>query len=468
MTELFFRLVAAWLWEWRWPLCAATGIGFALQFRGTRAAERAFAAAMLVYFFLVIVAYWLLKPIKKALFVAYYKTHPATLLGSALEPAQMELLAKELNVVVALLAALTLVWLNRRHGGGRYGLIVTAAFALALLVFRVGLPDPGAGFVWAFYLFGDVFVTTLVAVFFSFLHEHSDVPGARRIYGLVGLGGVLGGVVGSTVVSGLNTSLGAVGALDICLAIMACIGFAQAIASRRLPTEPRLAYAGSAAPAPGGAVLPALGHGARIVLRSRHLQWIAALLFLYELASVLMDYQFTTAVTRALDPASYRAYFSAVFAFSNALALVVQLLFTTWVLRRFGPPLALFVMPLAVLAGAGLYLAFPVLLFASLLNTADSAFAYSIQQTARESAYVPLSRLEKYEAKAFIDIVWLRFAKGVAVLISLAASLALPAGGVHWLGVAVIAVALVWLGVARRLADSFSSLTRTPLCRCDT
>lgn len=453
----FFPALSAWLWEWFWPLSVAMIVVFVFLFRGARPAERAFASVMLVYFFLVIVAYWLLKPIKKAIFVAYYKSHPVTFFGSVLEPAQMELLAKELNVLVALVVAVGLVWLSRRQSGLRYGLSVTLTYVLALVAFRIGMPDPGEWFVWVFYLFGDLFVTTLVAVFFSFLHEHSDMPGARRIYGLVGLGGVLGGVVGSTVVGGLDATLGASGTLELCMAILVCIGAVQVIAARLSFTGNSQSHVAHVPEQEStGSVMI---HGAKAVIQSRHLKLVAAVLFLYELASVVMDYQFTSAVTAILEPAQYRSYFSSVFACSNTLALIVQLLLSTWVLRRYGPQVALYVMPIAVLVGSGFYLAFPVLLFASLLNTADSAFAYSIQQTARESAYVPLSRREKYEAKAFIDIVWLRFSKGVAVLCSLAASFAFPANSVHWLSYFVIGLTLVWFVAVRRLGASISSLT---------
>lgn len=461
-AEAFFPAISAWLWEWRLPLGLALLVTFVLQIRAARPAERLFAGVMLAYFFLIVVAFWLLKPIKKAAFVAWYKTHPGSLFGVSLEPAQLELAAKELNIAVALVAALSLAWLSRRRTGVGYGLTVTAVYVVALAVFRIGLPDPGEAFVWAFYLFGDVFVTTLVAVFFSFLHEHSDVPGARRIYGLVGLGGVLGGVVGSTTASGLGNALGAVGAIDLCIGLLLAVGLMQVVAGRFRPQDPRLQYFPSAALPPPETLWQAVSHGARLVVHSRHLKLVAAILFCYELSSVIMDYQFTTMVTAALEPSAYRTYFGSVFAFSNALALLVQLLLTTWVLRRHGPPLALLVMPLAVLAGSGLFLAFPVLLFGSLLNTADSAFAYSIQQTARESAYVPLSRQEQYEAKAFIDVVWLRMSKGVAVLISLGASLLLHADRVAWLSLIVIAFALAWLTLVRRLSHSFSALAGQP------
>lgn len=148
-----------------------------------------------------------------------------------------------------------------------------------------------------------------------------------------------------------------------------------------------------------------------------------------------------------MDAAQLKQYFSAVYTFSNAMAVLVQLLLTTWILRRHSLKLALLVMPMTILLGESAYLIFPALLTASLLNTADGAFSYSIQQTAREALYVPLSRYEKYEAKAFIDIVWLRFSKGIAVVLSLGLSLLIPDGGETLLAGGVVLLALIWLAL---------------------
>ena len=50
---------------------------------------------------------------------------------------------------------------------------------------------------------------------------------------------------------------------------------------------------------------------------------------------------------------------------------------------------------------------------------ADSGFAYSINQSAKEALYVPTSKEEKYKAKAFIDMFVQRFGKVLAIGVSL-------------------------------------------------
>ena len=76
--------------------------------------ERPFAALMFSYFFLVITTFWILKPLKKSLFIGFYDTSGFTLLGTVLTGAQAEQLAKVLNMVVAFLAVVAFSALSNR------------------------------------------------------------------------------------------------------------------------------------------------------------------------------------------------------------------------------------------------------------------------------------------------------------------------------------------------------------------
>lgn len=448
----FFTQFADFALTWRWPLLLALAGVFAGQMARIPAGNRGFTAAMTLYFFLLIVAYWILKPIKKALFVGYYKVHGGVY---GFEPAQMELLAKETNILIALGMALVLIWLRRRFTAAGFGLAVSLLFAVGLAIFIPFASTPGEGFVWGLYIFGDMFASSMVALFFATLHDRSSVADARLIYGQVGIGGVLGGLVGSVAAGGLDQAVGVPGALGASFALTLCVAGIGWRISRKLPAQ-------YAAVNPGDAKTECdrqgLFKGARSVLHSRPLLLIASVLVVYEIASVVIDYQFTAAVIRHVSTENLKQYFGAVYTFSNAMALLVQLLLTTWVIRRHSLKLALLVMPLAILLGESAYLLFPVLLTASLLNTTDGAFAYSIQQTAREALYVPLSRYEKYEAKAFIDIVWLRFSKGIAVVLSLGLSLLIPDGGETLLAGGVVLLALAWLALLLKTSPYPKSL----------
>jgi hypothetical protein len=77
--------------------------------------ELSFSLLMAGYFFLVITSFWILKPIKKSEFIAYYKEIGAfNLFGWQMLGSQAELLAKVLNMVVAAAAVAVFTLLCRK------------------------------------------------------------------------------------------------------------------------------------------------------------------------------------------------------------------------------------------------------------------------------------------------------------------------------------------------------------------
>src|SRR4030095_8224498 len=81
---------------------------------GIRKEELPFSLLMGFYFFLVITSFWVLKPIKKALFIDFYKESGFDLFGWHLLGSQAELLAKILNMVVAAVAVAVFTLVSRK------------------------------------------------------------------------------------------------------------------------------------------------------------------------------------------------------------------------------------------------------------------------------------------------------------------------------------------------------------------
>ncbi len=138
----------------------------------------------------------------------------------------------------------------------------------------------------------------------------------------------------------------------------------------------------------------------------------------------------------------------------------MQFFFASFILTRFGQTVALLVMPLAAQGGSVGFMIIPGLLVGSSLNTLDNGFNYSINQSAKELLYTATSRVEKYSAKAFIDMFVQRFAKALAVGLSLAIT-AFFAGfeSVRWLSLLTAAILLAWIFIARFAGRTFDELT---------
>lgn len=429
-----------------------------------RKSELPLTLMMFMYFFLVITSFWILKPLKKSLFIEFYDQQGFSLFAWHMTAAQAELLAKVLNMVVAFVAVAVFTWLARRFRRQQLTFIFTGFFLLSYLVYSQLVAHPGPLTVWSFYLFGDLFSTLMVATFFAFLNDSVTPEAAKRLYGPVGLGGVVGGVVGTTFVRGLIDDISLPGWLWIC-GLLSLLIVAVAYAAGRLvdrnPSLASTAHTQSTVPddiAGAKRSNPAF-EGAQLVLHSPYLLSIAGIVGLYEIVSTIMDFQFTSTIAHYLDGPAIGRQFSTVFAITNVVSMCVQLLLTSWIMTRFGLMAALLVLPLVTLAGSAAFMAVPALWVGSLLNTIDNGFSYSINQSAKEALYVPTTPDEKYKAKAFIDMFVQRFAKAIAVGVSLAITVIFKDfASLRWLSILTIVIIVIWMAAARYAGKRFQSL----------
>ncbi len=436
---------------------------FAQRWFELRPGEVLPTALMSGYFFLVITTFWILKPIKKSLFLRFHKAQPLELFGTVFRDARAEQLAKLLNMAVAVLAAMLFVQLSLRFRRQRLIYVLSALMLCALAVYSHLLQAPGAVTVWTFYLFGDLFNMLMVASFFAFQNDITSPDVARRTYGIVVLGGVLGGVVGSTF---LKVHIGEFATSTWIWICFAATTLLVAIA----------AWVGRMGCPPQGHVLsdhpPSLSAfdasaglaGARVVARSPYLVSIAVLVALYEVVSAVLDFQFSATTTHFLDSDAIDEHLATVFMITNWASLGIQLLATGWVMRRFGIGAALSVLPLTVLAVSSGFVLLPGLWVGSFLSIADNALNYSMNQSAKESLYVPTSSREKYQAKAFIDVFVQRAAKvgGLFLILLLDGLVADNFGFIRLLSVLVLALAGIWLWHARHAGHRFEALARVP------
>jgi ATP:ADP antiporter, AAA family len=418
------------------------------------------AASMSACFFAIIAVFWILKPLKKGLFIERYDAAGFAILDFHLRAAQAELLAKVLNAAAAFLAMWLLASLSRRLDRSRLVSALAAALAAACAAFALALEQASGPTVWAFYVFGDVFNMILVAAFFSFVNDSVTPDLAKRLYAPIVLGGVLGGVFGSTILASNVRALSAPAWLFVAaggtLAVAALARLADRFATALRRSDKELPE-NDPPPARGAAAV----EGARLVLGSRYLLSIAAIVGLYELVSTLSDFQFTETLSHYLDGADIRAHVSTVYMITNGVSTVVQILFTGFAMTRLGVHRALLVLPAVLLVASAGFLALPVLWAGSCLSVADNGLNYSINQSAREALYVVTSRAEKYRAKAFIDVFVQRFAKALAVGLGLLLSAAFTElDDVRWLSLVTIALVGLWMGAARFAGRRFGELTR--------
>jgi AAA family ATP:ADP antiporter len=273
---------------------------------------------------------------------------------------------------------------------------------------------------------------------------------AKRVFGMVGGGGVAGWIFSGYFSKVMTKGFGAESLLaGMALFIAICAGLVVLIWR-----SGQDAVAGGHEIAEGAQTGPRnLNQSMKLVLASPYLRAIAAVICVSSLVTTLTGWQFLAIAQQTLVKKDAVAILLSNFNFyAGILSLLFQLLLTTRFLRRFGIGTALFVLPTTVGLGSLGLLMFGSLGAVFALKSCDQVLRYSLDQSTRELLYLPLAARVKIQVKWFIDTVVWRLGDGLSGLAVLlfATTLHWPARQISWIVLLLVGVWLLSVAIVRR------------------
>lgn len=402
--------------------------------KSIKPAERPLAAALTATYFLIIGAFTLGKIARDSLFL--------TELPAAYLP--------YVYVGLAALSAVATVALGRLRGGTahqRLSLLLAATGASLLLFagwFRVA---PGSAAI-AFYLWTGVYGVALVAEFWLVANESIDSRQARRLFGPIGAGGVLGGLVAAAAATAAGQFIEPLWFL----VLAAVLYLAGAVLARRVPgSEQAEARVEPAAEGAGGL-------GGRGLLSGEYTRLLVLVFLTAGVAIGILDYAFKLVLQDQLsDGGKIASALGVFYSVQGLVSIVAQVGLTGFVLSRFGHRAAANALPLGLLLGSALALGLPGVfapwaILASRLY--ELALRFSITRTAWEFLYFPLSSEIKAKLKRLIDVVVNRSADALAGLLLLLINATLG-GRLTQLAVVLVILVGIWAVLERRLNKAY-------------
>ncbi|MFW6192186.1 MAG: HEAT repeat domain-containing protein [Gemmatimonadota bacterium] len=392
------------------------------------------AALMLAYGFLAMAAFYVLKPVRNSVFVDR--------VGADNLP--------YVYVATALVVGTLMVGYSRYAERADRQRLLQGTFALvaaSLLLFwgllRTGSSDLTAG---AFYVWGKIVPVLLVSQFWLVGSLVFDTRQARRLYGPVGVGLILGGIAGSWIAS---AATGRAGTENLLLVSVALLGLCSPVV-RRLDAHTTADEGGDAR-----LVEEPFGDAFALLRDSSHLRTVAWILGLTILVSTLVDWQFNKAVELFIVGEDAKtAFFGRFFLIVNVASVVVQLLLTGWILKRFGAGLAVLALPALLAAASVGVLAAPVLLTAAVAKGGEGALRHSLDQSTRELLWLPVPTDVRSRVKPLVDLGVYRGATGLAGLALLGAVKGLGLG-IQEIAALALGLTAVWMWFGVRMRREF-------------
>lgn len=278
--------------------------------------------------------------------------------------------------------------------------IVYSFFILNLLLFYA-LFQSGIALDWlarAFFVWVSVFNLFVVSVFWSFMADLFSSEQGKRLFGLIAAGGSLGAIagpattawlVGEVSVSGLI--LLSAGMLSVALACVLFLLREAESFSGEFHEEPLQ-----------GHVLAGLTH----TLSSRYLMSIALFISLYTLLSTFLYFEQAHIVKDAFNDSDQRTrVFALIDLAVNTLTVLLQLFVTGRAMQRFGVATTLTSIPALLTLGLAALALLPIWPVLAITQVVRRAGNYAFTRPAREVLFTVVSREDKYKAKNFIDTV---------------------------------------------------------------
>lgn len=279
---------------------------------------------------------------------------------------------------------------------------VYLAFIACLLVFYWAFEQrmPGRGA--AFFIWVAVFNLFAVSVFWSYMADVFSNEDAKKVYGYIGAGGTIGALTGPVITRTLAEQVG-VGNLLLVSAGFLAVCLVAILRLRRFALRrEQLGRQHDGEQAMGGSVLA----GLRLVWQDPLLRALALLMFFgVGVGTLLYNEQAAIAQRFFIEDAARTAYYANIDLAVNTLTIVVQVLLTRWLLRRFGIAPLLLVPALAILLGFAVLSASPLPLLVAVVQVMTRGGEFSLAKPARETLYTRVSRESRYKAKAVIDTV---------------------------------------------------------------
>ena len=432
-------------------------------FSKVRPGEGPQAALLLVCIFLILTSYYLMKTAREGLILSSgaFGLHSAELKSYA--GGAMALL---LFAVVPAYGALA----NRVP---RLRLInVSYAIVIGCLVAFYFAGEAGASIGLAFFIWIGIVNMFLIAQFWSYANDLYTEEQGKRLFALIAIGGSIGGILGPWLASLTTTFRLLPFAALLLVASVVLFNVTEYVHERREVN--------------GVAHEPIAGAGGfALVLRDRYLLLIAALVLAAELVKTngefvlsrtAIDYAASmvpatahanlTGAARAAAIAADRrevikAFYGNFFFWVNTISFLLQAFAVSRLIQRAGVRRSLFVMPVIAFGG---YLAIAAIGGHALVRAAkigENSTEYSVQNTVRQTLFLPTSRDAKYKAKAAIDTFVVRAGDSLSAVLVWAFVHELHAG-VRGFALVNVALVAVWLAIARGIARRHRMISRDP------
>lgn len=434
-------------------------------FTDVHSAEGLKAALLSLNVFLLLTAYYVLKPVREALILAQGSAEEKSYLSAG----QVILLAFVVPLYGRLVARLP-----RR----RLINTVNAFFAGCLVLFYF-LSQFNVPLAVVFFLWIGIFNVMIIAQFWAFANDVYTSEQGQRLFPIVGFGASLGAVLGALIAEWLIAPIGVYELMLVgAFILMVQVQITNYVDRRELAGDP--AGPGEAEPSNEtplvGADTAAADKPAgsfSMVFRTRYLLLLACMVVTLNWVNTTGEYLLGRVVENSAQEAVAQGqagglseeqyigeFYSSFYAIVNVAGLLIQMVFVSRIVKYLGVPIGILFLPCIALGGYGILAFYPIMTAVRWAKTAENSTDYSLNTTAYNMLYLPCTREQKYAAKQAIDSFFVRTGDVLSAALVFVGTtyLALSISGFAIFNIVLV---LIWLALALAIGRQYRRLVAT-------
>ncbi len=401
-----------------------------------------------VCFFFLFFSYAVVKPVRDEMSTVWgAKALPELFLATFLLSIVVSPLYATLSARVRLSAFLP--WI--------YGIVAVSLLGLSVLF--SGASHHERGLAAAFYVWVSTFNLVILSAFWSFMADLFSREQAKRLFGFIAAGGTAGTILGPAIVDFLAKRVGNNG-----LMLISAVGFALTAALVIVLAGEKQRLLAESPDAQRTTLDHRLGRnpfeGFALLFRSRYLLLIALFIFVMTSVSTVVYVQLVNIITHSFaNHAARTQAFATIDLATNSLTVLIQLVGTGRLIKRFGVTSGLLLNPFIMALAFVLVIFSPVLLILGGVQVVRRVAEYAVAKPAREMLFTVVDQESKYKAKNVIDTVVYRGGD----LLAASASSAVLAYGLSGLAVLGVVVSVIWFPIAYALGRRYENVRGTDL-----
>ncbi len=318
------------------------------------------------------------------------------------------------------------------------------AFAAVYVAIWLALKSGQAGS-WVYpllYVAVEIIGALSIIQFWTFANDLFHARQAKRLFGLIGAGGVISNIVCGFSIGAIVHIVGPESLVVVCGALL--VGAILLVTRVEKPADLE------SATRPKRRSDLDLKRDSGRVFQSRHLKVIAALVAITFFTVSIVDFQFKVVAKQTFTGEGELAgFFGYFYGFTGIAASLMQFFVTGRILERAGVAPALMILPGVVLLGVtGLFFLPAAIIALTIAKGAEVIFRYTINDATVNLLYVPVPARVRSRAKAFIDGILKPASIGLAgLLMWTLGRFSAPEDLANQLAVVDVALLLAWLGL---------------------